>query len=1012
MSFRAGSESIPPGWVTGDTFDRSPSKTPVRMARIKMLQSSINARNYQETSTDSSLIAKKSNTDELSDAFPDGVDLRAILGPLGSLKGSSGSLHDAVMSPVTPDARYYRRTSDRIAANYTPTAMALNLEMLSALIKRASTSHRNPSSHEFYCNTSLDTSGHSRELCKADLGSQDVRMDKPYRCKLALNFTPSSGNFENELKNYRDTMKAYRQQLNNYIHQARKAKHIKCIPQNILQRVKISAANQVDRNRGVVESMNDTLIHDLFQDVFADYFETTARSMLNYDIMDALRGLHLNICAPYLKAKQMWWYDELYSSYDWKVLRKTPICHEEVQNAREKIAQRLFSIHPVLLALQEQHLTEAIPSEWSLKLHHQANSADMRLPCSVSGSKANYKRLTASGVLFVSFSDKNFISNNPQTLSEFTETFNNRVEKAREFCSNFWLEETAERLSQCIKQFVTAPRQNRPLTTSDDEHYRNHGGYKSKICSPISRITRDSKPLFSEVLDSTAILMSRNIRENVQASIQAFVHYFEQFLDPEYQGEAALLLSVKPDPKFDGMGKALCNAVHLMCFVVEPSVHVLHDQIKNCINMLVRIAHDLPRIDGRVLPSANFTKNLFLGPCTMQVDDDIAVDATMRLSSIFEQQINHISIVLTKLDDYKMLFDGSYKAKAAQLLNELDKVKASTSNTLDMADRELSDLARLSKDFDAKIHDKYSFQIFAISCADIKQKIVAAVRVYTTRILAKLAADNSVHMDKLSHEFDEIAQKLVLEPVDFDELSILAGYHKQSQKDIELLNSRFYDDVCRRIYFLECHDYVLSREDIHSFLNLHRWPEGIKAFQRKSMEMQARRRHELEIIMEERHDQLSSHCLTLQHRIEKMRDYNNVNDATTYLKRISAVKQLVSEVEVEADTIQEQGRFLTDKTNLNAQSLILGLKQILEPIENLWSVVSEALAFIHSSREARHHIVESDDIQQHCMEYRDKIVLIMDEYKKHEVHATGVSVAHDLMGMLDEIMENVGRVPQ
>ena len=144
-----------------------------------MLQSSINAKNYQETITYSSLITKKRNTDELSDALPDGVDLRAILGPLGSSKESSGSLHDEVISPVTPDARYYHQTSDRIPANYTPTVMALNLEMLFALIECASTSHRDPSPHEFYCNTSLDSTGHIREICQADLGSQDVRMDKP-----------------------------------------------------------------------------------------------------------------------------------------------------------------------------------------------------------------------------------------------------------------------------------------------------------------------------------------------------------------------------------------------------------------------------------------------------------------------------------------------------------------------------------------------------------------------------------------------------------------------------------------------------------------------------------------------------------------------------------------------------------------------------------------------------------------------------------------------------------------
>lgn len=1017
MNLKAGSDNRPPDWCSGNIFQKSPSKVPARMARIKMLQSSINAKSYTGTSSDTTLSRNQTRSEELSDRLSTGEDLRELLGPLGSLRGSRSAFQDAVIAddgPVILDDRYYRRNSDRIAANYTPTAKALNLDMISALIRREAMYPKNSRSRESKRTTSLGLKGQSREMLKVGLASQSQDRDtnRNSRGKEISTVTSPPINCENELKLYNDTMRAYRNQLNNYVIRARKSKLTNCIPQSILNKVKIPIAYQFDRNRDVLESVNDLMINQLFQDVFADYFEAAAHSMLNYDIMDVSKGLQMNISAFYLKAKQKWWYDERYSSHDWKILRKTGICHEEVQIARENMVQKLHSIHPVLLALQEQWLTEELPREWSLKLHIDKASQDVRLSNGVLDSRVSGKRLTASSVLFVNFLDEEFLTANPKTFQQFVEIFAERIDVARDFVSNFWLKQTAERLNQCIHQFVIVPPQSKAPQASNDRQYRNPGACKSKIFSPISCITPDSKSLYSELLDSIAILMSRNIRENVQASIQAFLYYFEQFLDPEYQGEAALLLSVELDAKLVGRGKEFYNADQLSCFVIEPSLQMLHDQIRNCICMIVRLAHDLPRIDDRVLPSAGIPRNVFLGPCTMQVDDDIVENATMRISDILTQQMHQFDRVLTNLHDSNMLFDGSYEAKAAQLLDELDEVKASTTKSLNMAACELKQLAKLSTDFDSKTHDKYTFGIFAISCVGVKQKILSAARDYTKRILAKLAADNSAEMNRLSQEFDEIAQKLVLEPVDFDELNALIGYYDQSQNAIQCLVARFYDDICRRIYFLECHDYVLSREDIHSFLNLHRWPEGIRAFQRKSMEMQARRKHELEIIMEERNAQLSSHCLTLQHRIEKMREYNNLNDASTYLKRISAMEKLVNEVELEADTIRQQGSFLTDDTNYNPQSLIVGLKQILAPIAKLWSTVSEALAFIQSSREARLRTAHADDNQQHCMEYKNQLVTIMDELQKYEVHATGVSVAHDLMGMLDEAMESVsGRVP-
>ncbi|DBA04478.1 TPA: LOW QUALITY PROTEIN: hypothetical protein N0F65_010074 [Lagenidium giganteum] len=1123
-------ERVPRGAIGGKEkrLRASPKKSPVRIARLKMLQSAINTRNcdLQDYSADKG--TGHTRTDRSMSTVLEGrhEDMAAIMGPFGSLTGpkmiepprkqrrlsSNGNMRGPLRSPAgdgrveSPqliEDRGYYRLSDRIGSFYTPTARMLTMDEICAFTRKEATppvtlgksviSNRSPSKLNAFKSVavcpalenggnrgdkddiaqdsarSLMSSVSTDSLDKAELtvfvdgsrafsrhvqNSQGVfRVPSPttpkakqhsmgksrsqYTLELddhkqtsathvlapRLSLDPlqsSPRTFEIERKRYMSTMEAYWKQVDEYLRIARAVPIDPGRPPRILRRLQIPPPIELDQEgMRVFDERSEVMIADTFQEVYAEYYETVARAMLSYDLLDDMACLRMNIYPPFLRAEQKWWIDEFYQSAEWRVLRKTGISEEVVDAARTAMKMNLFAINPVTFALQEQWLMEAPPAEWDI------------------APGGNDSTVTFARILFIDVSSPSFRASLPKNLSHFVDSVSRRADIVKDCLKSCWVAAAAKRVNECALQLRyynfrgsaatlgtdaaapgarTSPTKTKGDTMDVSEKLLNNrmdveglrGSHSNdKLPTGQGDGSTDESDLtkyrnFVGVLNAAAVLMARNLRETVEKSIAEFVNFFRRFSCPMFHGEAVLLLAVDC---FNITDPGIRTTSQSDVFFVEPTANVLKEKISGCINIIVEASQNFPRIDSQTKLPSKLRNLAALGPSTMVFDDDYVKAAKKQLADILTQHLKEPEQTLKMFQPYGYLINGVYDSNISTLLEQVDQ-QESCSDVLSVLRKELSDLQQVEEKILKDIEDKYNFKLFAVSCVEVKQKLVNRIKSYENKILTKVSADNTKQMTAMIVEYEKIVQKLVAEPLDSFELKALDAFYLASLQMIDTLNSKLYNDVCSRIQFLKEHDYQMSRDEIQLFFNTFRWPDNIKGFQRKSMELQTKRQHELELIVEGRQEQLLGQFSTLQRRIEKMRDYANLNDTSSILKRIEAVRKSLEEAEAETEAIKEQETMLGMAVT-NNQTALAELQDMIGPIDKLWTTISQTMEKVTHSREAPLATVNAEETERDCDQLRRTIVKIVKECEKNtDVYAVAITMAQEVKKILDEMLDS------
>ncbi|KAJ0405408.1 hypothetical protein ATCC90586_009447 [Pythium insidiosum] len=1107
----------------------SPKKSPVRIARLKMLQSAINTRNcnVQDRSDEhvevmrSQRLLRQDSHDSLLSAQD---DIEDIMGPLGGLTGARSALDGAPprkkqrktpqhsasssalptsplrpspsdpmlpASPVTAslvlEDRGYYRLSDRIGASYTPSARALSIESiseftrremyapvnhLSASSKSLSISRSSPTKASVATNPAIDRSispskrqleaseidaAHASETRSADAdvdpsaelsvyvegsrafarhvqNSQGIfrapspkkpKKDKP-RAQFPLSLddhdspmsppvSPNAGSrvvldplestartYEMEKKRYLQTMEAYWRQVDQYTARARQSPMDLERPPRILRRLQVPQPRGLDRE-GVqaFDERCESMIADIFQEVYSDYYETVARSMLSYDLLDASTSRRMNIYPPFLRAEQK--------------------C---IATAHVRIEQQLFAIHPVAIALQEQWLLEAPPVEWDLTPHAGESAGN-----------------GFASILFIDVMSPAFRAALPRTVPHFVDAISRRADLVKDCLKTKGAAKTAP-VSPTKKLGKESAPPSPEKLLQDRIAIDGLGSNPQQPSTPRKEQMPHSSAVvdvedadmtkyhgFIGVLNAAAVLMARNLRESVEASINELVSFFQQFSSTTYQGEAALLLAVDcvsagaSSNAFSESARPLTGGINIAgvaqiheCFHIEPSPHVLKDKITSCVNLIVESAQNFPRIDAQTKLPSRFRNVSTLGPSTMTLDDEFVRAAKKRLLDVITEHLKDPESVLQRFEPYVFVMNGVYETKVNNLLEQVesssreggggDGAPQSTGEVLALLRNELASLKQLEERVVSDIEDKYSFQLFAVTCTDVKQKLVTRIRSFGAKILSKVSSDNTAQMNSMIAEYEKIVQRLITEPLDSFELKALDAFYVSSLQTIEALNMNLYDDVCARLQFLKEHDYQMNRDEIQLFFNAFRWPENIKGFQRKSMELQTKRQHELELLVEGRQEQLVTQFSSLQRRIEKMRDYANLNDPGSILKRIEAVRKALEEAETEAEAIKEQETTLGMNVT-NNDTALSEIQEMLNPIEKLWTTIAQTMEKVTFSREAPLASVNGEDMERDCDQFRRTIVKIIKECEKNlDIYAVAITMAQEVKKTLDEMLDS------
>ncbi|KAG3198934.1 Dynein heavy chain 7, axonemal [Phytophthora cactorum] len=1089
----------------------SPKRSPVRLARLKMLQCAINTRNCDvRDHTDQVPSARSERRINRLEGPQD--EMLETMGPLGGLMGSvsrggepprkqrkllQASYRPGEKMAASVEDRGYYRLSDRIGAYYTQSARALTIERISSFTKREAhipvsltkSPVRSPSTRPMAMCPALSSPTKSRSSLglkqgETSLSPREERPDssdndqlsvfadgsrayarhvensqgifrspsptKPSlrspksRSKFSLDVhektsktllepvqaTPRT--FELEKRRYVKTMEAYWKQVDLYLVAARTVPMATERPHCILKRLQVPPPVGLD-TQGLQEfdERSEAMIADIFQEVYADYYETVARSMLSYDLLDANTCLKMNIYPPFLQAEQKWWTDETYQSDAWRVLRHTGVNSDRAEVARSRIQQNLFAINPVTFALQEQWIMETPPSEWEM---------------SPNGGGATF-----STILFVDVHSREFRATLPKTVDHFVDTISKRADLVKDCLKTCWVAAAAKRVNECALQLHyysvrsgTNPSDNTvvpgvagavkatpsiraspsKLKADPSRDHETHskllrGRMEFEGLTQKPPPNRQNSPNlnsedpeaalyqnFAGVLDAAAVLMARNLRESVEASVNTFVGFIRQFSSPTFNGESAMLLAVDCTITSDGTVRPQDG------FFIEPSPGALREKIASCVDIIVESSHGFPRIDGQTKIPPKLRSAATLGPSTMTLDDTFVVKAKNTLAELIAEHMHDPTEILALFQPFDYLINGEYEAKLETLIESSDKLlhgpEPKTANDILVGYRsELNELKHLENRVKDEISDKYSFKLLAISCTDVKVKLVNKIKAHANKVLSKISADNTKQMSSMIAEYEQIGAKLVTEPLDSFELKALDKFYVTSIELIDALNTKLYEDVCRCIQFLKDFDFQMSREEIQLFFNTFRWPENIKGFQRKSMELQTKRQHELELIVEGRQEQLTTQFSSLQRRIEKMRDYANLADSESILKRIEAARKSLEDAEAEAESIKEQETMLGMSVT-NNQTALTDLYDMLGPIEKLWTTISQTMEKVTFSREAPLATVNAEEIERDCDQFRRTIVKIIKECEKNtDVYAVAITMAQEVKKTLDDMLDNI-----
>ncbi|RHY32869.1 hypothetical protein DYB32_002144 [Aphanomyces invadans] len=495
------------------------------------------------------------------------------------------------------------------------------------------------------------------------------------------------------------------------------------------------------------------------------------------------------------------------------------------------------------------------------------------------------------------------------------------------------------------------------------------------------------------VLNAASVLMSRQLRSIVDASVMTFLSFFHECARD--QGEAILALDVVCS------SGASTNDVAAMPLVrLDPPATVVQERILACVTLLVEAASVFPRIDAQTSVPTRIRNKAVLGPCTLTSDDPFVVSAKREIATAMTTHLAEAARVLDAFRPFHVLLDGSLEQRLTTLLDVPPPLDLSVLRI------ELKALADLDRAIMTSIQDHYYFPMFAVICVDAKDLLRQRVKDLSHLLLSRASAENIRHMIAMGQQYEQTVQTLMADPIDSAELKTLQLFYESSMATLAALQDELYSRVCVSVRFLKEHDFQMTREEVQQFFMTFRWPDTVVNFQRKSLERQRDRKRELELVVDARQEHLTTAFGTCQKKIEKLREAGNMQDAAAVTKRIEAVMKLIADIDDEAQKIRDQQAIL-DMSPTDNDKMIKELQEMLMPMEKLWTTVAQFSDQMNLWRGQPLYLVNAEDAEKEADGFRRNIVKVIKECEKvGEILDAPVGVARQAKKMLDEMLDS------
>ena len=386
-----------------------------------------------------------------------------------------------------------------------------------------------------------------------------------------------------------------------------------------------------------------------------------ARGAVLYELKDPSLAVGLGIDTKALDAAPKWWTNDVYQTYEWRVLRETGVPRRRVHVAFHVVARNLRTVEPVMRDLQALWLSPrpALPENQIVAKEDDDDPLDSggTVATSSSSTKNDKKALRPpfAAVMLTDVHSASFRSRLPVTLDVFCAHVERNAAVVRDTLRDEWLGEAAVVLEDFLapplslsgeddedeeqkKQDDVLPNLSNgsvshgedPLAVGDDfdtwfaEIYgAETAGKKQRSLEKKEKMPTMSGTIKATVrvstrhrsiLDCAACLMSRQLRGLCEMSLIKVVEYLERFDSDicDSTGEAAFELSLKLNDQLDqavykalnaanggGGGDTLKNYGGPVV-TVEPSLEQLQHHACACVDSIVAAVQRFPRADAVV----------------------------------------------------------------------------------------------------------------------------------------------------------------------------------------------------------------------------------------------------------------------------------------------------------------------------------------------------------------------------------------------------------------------------
>jgi hypothetical protein len=694
--------------------------------------------------------------------------------------------------------------------------------------------------------------------------------------------------------------------------------------------------------------LNDEIVQEQ-----AQYRLAIAKSCLLYQLRDPYQAKQLNIDVKHLHDDKIvdLWTNKHYQLKEWRVLRETGVDSMTVIKNFQRISHIHCNTLDIILDLQKLWFDGSLPASWWDGM--------------IGMTKASYQNLK-----FVDLHETQFRNKLPMTLEDFVSHVDSRCRDIRDALLDYWITTAGAKLSAFISSQpdLDASTHDDALIDEDARMFQTGsmtGTKKGLIFNNIGSPMSTSHHQFSRggddggntmelkadrnkaerVIDTSCVLMSRQIRYICEESLETYAKLFEQLSLSATAQYSIFIINLK----FRKLrtGELSIDFGDQLNVCLQPDLQDISQSMAGSIHNIVELSRGFTRpeqafgqgfggenrhVVSRLLAASRKKK---MDEASVNIRDEVVIDVIKRTKSALAL---YYKAPLQLLEKFKVLDSLMKGIEMQKVLNAIESYNSSTNivESLENLSSICVYLDELSLSIKNLVPDISYFPMFEVHCGEAKELLLKQVRQLSSLILDAVLESNRSHLMSIISTYQDIANRLVTEVADAAELRSLQEFSNKAAVTLGNLYEQYTGYCYERVKFLISNKHKFSRDDISILSTTFNWPLNIQTYIRRSYDMQAVQKRKLEELLEEDQRRAENELTDIAKSIETLA--SNVMDPQSKIDNIAGIRRRIEVRQEEMDKIYERETLL-DIPHTDIFSRLEEVKASIEPLDRLWTTV-------------------------------------------------------------------------